>query len=146
MLEASRKNYINLNSEKLQFKVSSVNLFGHTITSKELETPTAKLEAIKNLKTPTNSKDLLTSLGMITFLNRFSAKIADLTAPLRELTKKDIHFHWEKRHQDALDASGRNLQPSSFASSMTLTQLQRLSLSATQFKSVFAPGFNKSTS
>ena len=46
---------------------------------------------------------------MITYLNRFSAKIADLTAPLRELTKKDIHFHWEKRHQDALDAIKKEL-------------------------------------
>ena len=109
MLEASRKNNIGLNSEKLQFKASSVNFFGHTITSKGLEPATAKLEAIKNLKTPTNSKELLTALGMITYLNRFSAKIADLTAPLRELTKKDIHFHWEKRHQDALDAIKKEL-------------------------------------
>ena len=40
---------------------------------------------------------------MITYLNRFSAKLADLTAPLRELTKNDVHFHWEKQHEDALE-------------------------------------------
>ena len=109
MLEASRKNNIGLNSEKLQFKASSVNFFGHTITSQGLEPATEKLDAIRNLKAPANSKELLTALGMITYLNRFSAKIADLTAPLRELTKKDIHFHWENRHQNALDAIKKEL-------------------------------------
>ena len=109
MLEASRKNNIGLNSEKLQFKASSVNFFGHTITRSGLEPATGKLEAIRNLKAPTNAKELLTALGMITYLNRFSAKIADLTAPLRELNKKDIHFHWEKRHQDAFDAIKKEL-------------------------------------
>lgn len=98
MLEASRRNNIGLNSEKLQFKSPSVNFFGHTITDQGLEPASEKLEAIRNLKTPTNSKELLTALGMITYLNRFSAKLADLTAPLRELTKKDVHFHWEKQY------------------------------------------------
>ena len=109
MLEASRKNNIGLNSEKLQFKSPSVNFFGHTITDQGLEPASEKLEAIRNLKTPTNSKELLTALGMITYLNRFSAKLADLTAPLRELTKKDVHFHWEKQHQDAFEEVKREL-------------------------------------
>ena len=80
MLEASRKNNIGLNSEKLQFKASSVNFFGYTITSQGLEPATEKLDTIRNLKAPANSKELLAALGMITYLNRFSAKIADLTA------------------------------------------------------------------
>ena len=37
MFEASRKNNIGLNSEKLQFKASLVNFFGHTITSQGFE-------------------------------------------------------------------------------------------------------------
>ena len=103
MLEASRRNNIGLNSDKFQFKSSSVNFFGHTITNKGLEPASEKVEAIRNLKKPNNCKELLTALGMITYLNRFSAKLADLTAPLRELTKKDVHFHWEDRHDKAFE-------------------------------------------
>ena len=40
---------------------------------------------------------------MVTYLNRFPTKLADLTSPLRELTKKHVHFSWEPHHQQALD-------------------------------------------
>ena len=103
MLEASRKNNIGLNSDKLQFKQKEVNFYGHTLTEKGIKPSTEKLEAIHNLKTPTNSKELLTILGMVTYLSRFTTKLAALTAPLRELTKKNVHFKWEKHHQAALD-------------------------------------------
>ena len=39
---------------------------------------------------------------MVTYLNCFSTKLADLTSPLRELTKKHVHFGWEFHHQQAL--------------------------------------------
>ena len=29
--------------------------------------------------------------------------MAELTAPLHELTKKNVHFRWEQHHQAALD-------------------------------------------
>ena len=40
---------------------------------------------------------------MVTYLNRYSSKLADLTSPLRELTTKYTHFRWEPHHQQALD-------------------------------------------
>ena len=43
-------------------------------------------------------------LGLVTYLTRFSAKLAMLTGRLRELNKKAAHFKWELRHQKALDA------------------------------------------
>ena len=39
---------------------------------------------------------------MVTYLNCFSIKLADLTVPLRELMKKNVHFRWEQQHQAAL--------------------------------------------
>ena len=39
-----------------------------------------KLQAIKNIKVPENTAELLTILGMINYLNRFSVKLADYTA------------------------------------------------------------------
>ena len=55
------KNYFGLTSERLQFKASSINLFGNKITSKGLKPATSKLETII-LKTPNNSKDLLKTI------------------------------------------------------------------------------------
>ena len=53
-----------------------------------------------NIKSPETFKELLTILGIINYLNRYLTKLAKLTAPLRELNKKDVFFRWEYRHQN----------------------------------------------
>ena len=88
MLETCRKNNVGLNSEKLQFKQEKINFYGHTLTEKGIQPAEHKLQAIKNIKVPANAADLHTILGMVNYLNRFSVKLAEYTAPLRELTKK----------------------------------------------------------
>ena len=103
MLEASRNNNVSLNSEKLQFKQPKIGFYGQAITDKGIALAAEKLEAIRNIKTPTNSKELLSILGIVSSLTRFSVKLAELTAPLRQLTKKHVHFRWEPHHQTALN-------------------------------------------
>ena len=103
MLEATRANNVSLNSEKLQFKQQSVNFFGHTLTQDGILPAADKLEALRNISAPSNTKELLSLLRLITYLNRFSTKVAELIAPLRELTKKNVHFRWEQHHQATLD-------------------------------------------
>ena len=103
MLKATRAHNVSLNSEKLQFKQSKIDFFGHTLTEKGIQPAKDKLETIRNIKTPSNVKGLQTLLGMVTYLNRYSSQLATLTAPIRELTKKHVHFKWEPYHQQALD-------------------------------------------
>ena len=76
MLEASRRNNIGLNSTKLQFRQPKVKFYGHLITDKGIQPCDDRLEAIKNIKSPGSIKDLMTILGMVTYLNRFSTKLA----------------------------------------------------------------------
>ena len=103
MLEASRKNNISLNSKKLQFKQQNVDFYGHRLSAKGIQPSEDKLQAIKNIKTPTNPKELQQILGMMTYLNRFSTKLANLTAPLKKLLKNEAHFRWDETHHAALD-------------------------------------------
>ncbi len=109
MLKATRAHNVSLNSEKLQFKQSKIDFFGHTLTEKGIQPAKDKLETIRNIKTPSNVKELQTLLGMVTYLNRYSSQLATLTAPLRELTKKHVHFKWEPYHQQALDQIKKEL-------------------------------------
>ena len=46
---------------------------------------------------------------MMNYFNKFSEKLAEYTAPLRELTKKHVHFRWEPHHQAALDRIKKEL-------------------------------------
>lgn len=103
MLDASRENNISLNSEKLQFKRKEVKFYGHNLSADGIQPAEDKLKSLRSLKSPTSRDEVLTTLGMFNYLNRFSTKLADLTAPLRELVKKGVHFRWEERHEAALN-------------------------------------------
>ena len=103
LLEATRVSNVSLNSEKLQLKQQSVNLFGHTLTKNGILPQADNLEAIENISIPSNTKEILSLQWLVTYLNRFSAKIAELTELLDKLTKKNVHFRWEQHHQVALD-------------------------------------------
>ena len=38
---------------------------------------------------------------MVTYLTRFAPNLATLTAPLRNLLKKDVEFVWNESHDEA---------------------------------------------
>ena len=98
MLDAARKNNISLNSSKMQFCQSEVNFYGHTITDGGMKPTGNKIEAIRNIRTPESAQEVSSLLGLVTYLTRFSARLAMLTGPLRDLNKKNARFKWEQRH------------------------------------------------
>ena len=42
-------------------------------------------------------------MGRTAYLNRFSVKLSQMTAPLWELMKKNVYFLWQQQHQEALE-------------------------------------------
>ena len=58
MLEASRRNNIRLNTEKMQFKQNAVNFLRAQDHRSRNQPAEDKLHAIKSLKSPENSKEL----------------------------------------------------------------------------------------
>ena len=89
--------------KKLQFKGTKVDFFGYILTENGIQPASEKLEAIPNMKTPSNMRELQTILGMVTYLKRFSTKLANITSPLREQTKGHVHFSSESHHWQALN-------------------------------------------
>ena len=60
-----------------------------------------KIRAIEEMKTPTEKKELHTFLGMATYTSSFIPKLADQTAPLRDLLKENVEFVWNSSHSKA---------------------------------------------
>ena len=63
--------YVSLNSKK-KLKQSQVDFYGHTLKEKGIQPVKEKLEAIHNIKAPSNIKNLQTILGIVTYLNSYS--------------------------------------------------------------------------
>ena len=62
----------------------------------------SKVEAIKQLPSPTNITDLQKVLGIITYLAPFIPDLSRLTEPMRDLLKKESEYQWTASHQKAL--------------------------------------------
>ncbi|CAI5648726.1 unnamed protein product [Oreochromis niloticus] len=104
VLDRAREVKLRLNPLKCKFSLTEVCYIGHVFTSKGLKPDPAKTKAIKEMPTPENVTALQRFLGMINYLGKFIPKFSELSAPLRELTCKDIQWCWLKQHQDAFDA------------------------------------------
>ena len=60
-----------------------------------------EVRAVKECKRPESKGAVRSFLGMIGYLSKFIPRYSSLTAPLRELTKKDTKFVWKDEEEEA---------------------------------------------
>ena len=92
---------IKLNADKVKIGVTEDRYFGNILTQNGLKIDDKKLSAIRQMDVPKDRSELETILGMVTYLTRFAPNLATLTAPLRNLLKKDVEFVWNESHDEA---------------------------------------------
>ena len=100
---------VTLNKKKCEFNKPSVTFFGFVFSGKGVAPDPKKVEAIKNAPAPTTSSGVRSFLGMATYCAKFIPKFSDVSAPLRELTKKDVPFRWTKKQEHSFNEIKRLL-------------------------------------
>ena len=103
VLQAARRNGIKLKPSKCSFKVSEVTFVGHKITQDGLRTDNSKVAAIREMPEPSNRKDLQRFLGMANYLAKFIPNFSSITAPLRDLLKKENEWQWLEIHHKTVE-------------------------------------------
>ena len=93
---------VKFNKDKIQYKVSSVNYMGHTVTSEGVKADNAKIKAITGMPTPTDKTGLQRLLGMVKYLAQYIPGEATISAPLRQLLRKDSVWLWQHEHDEAV--------------------------------------------
>lgn len=91
-----REMNFKLNLAKCRFSKSELKFLGHIIGQGCVKADPSKVEAIVNMPKPEEPADVLRLLGMATYLSKFCDHLSDVTAPFRELTKKDAVWQWAK--------------------------------------------------
>lgn len=100
-LDRLRERGITLNKKKCKFNQESLTFFGHIFSKEGIQADPTKIEAIVKMPAPEDATAVRSFLGMTNYVSRFIPDYADLTAPLRVLTKHDVKFKWQKAHEDA---------------------------------------------
>ena len=92
-MEKSMSNNLTLNSEKIQFKQSQVSFYGHCWSKHGISPDPKKIRALNHMKFPLDTETMRSFLGMINYLNRYSALSAHLAAPLSALTHQAADYY-----------------------------------------------------
>lgn len=117
---------MTLNKDKLKVRETELVYLGEKLTADGLKPDESKIQAIVDYPRPQNKQDVLRLLGMVNFISKFTPRVSDVTAPLRELTKKDIEFHWTETQETAFNnlkdqlANSETLQYYDVTKSVTL--------------------------
>ena len=81
-MEKCMSNNLTLNSEKIQFKQSQVSFYGHCWSKHGISPDPKKIKALNHTEFQPDKETMKSFLGMINYLNRYSALSANLTTPL----------------------------------------------------------------
>ena len=90
-----------LNLDKCVFRQTELSYLGEVITSDGVKPDPNKVQAIRDMPTPTNVTELQRVLGLVTFLGRYIPNLSARTAPLRQLLEKDIDWQWQSEQESA---------------------------------------------
>lgn len=103
VMERAKTENVKFNKDKIQYKVDTVKYMGHIITSAGQRADDIKIKAIVDMPPPEDKHGLQRLLGMTKFLAQYIPNEASLTAPLRQLLKKDAVWQWCPHHSAALE-------------------------------------------
>lgn len=95
LLQRCRDTGLKLNRAKIELKKTEVNYLGHVISKDGLKADPSKLDAIEKMPPPGNKNGVQRLMGMVGYLQKFAPHLSEVSAPLRELVKKDINFRWD---------------------------------------------------
>ena len=96
VMERIKLSGLKLNHEKCEFRKSEIQYFGHVISAGGIRLCESRLEAIRELRAPTNVTELRRVIGMINYLERFAPNLASVMSPLTELLKQENAWIWDE--------------------------------------------------
>ena len=103
LLQRCREVRIRLNASKMSLRQKSVPFLGHVITQDGLQPDPAKIEAIKEMPSPTDVTGVLRLNGFVNYLAKFLPGLSDVMEPIRQLTRKNVPWNWSNTQERALE-------------------------------------------
>ena len=94
---------LTVNKDKCVFNVTEIMFFGMKLSYKGISLSDEKTKALKEFKTPSDSSELHSFLGLSSYCSRYIKDLASIAEPLWKLTSKKVKWEWNKDYQDRFD-------------------------------------------
>nr|GEW66929.1 putative reverse transcriptase domain-containing protein [Tanacetum cinerariifolium] len=101
ILELLRKEKLYAKFSKCDFWISIVQFLGHLINSQGLHVEPSKIEAVKNLASPTTPTKVHQFLGLAGYYQRFIKDFSKIAKSLTELTQKNKKYIYDEDQEIA---------------------------------------------
>ena len=118
---------LTLNPDKCEFSKDTITFLGHIINQDGISPDPRKTLAVQEMEQPRTVTELRRFLGMVNQLGKFSAKLADLSQPLRELLSNKKAWIWGPAQESAFTsikselANAPTLAPYSLSAPTTIS-------------------------
>lgn len=99
-----RLNNLTINEEKSMYDQTSIDFLGFTLNGCGILPMERKISEILTFVRPSDSSELRSFLGMLTFISPFIVNFSHKTKLLRDLLAGSAKFDWTEQHQLAFDA------------------------------------------
>ncbi|KAJ9536656.1 hypothetical protein OSB04_un000129 [Centaurea solstitialis] len=103
VLDTLRNESLHANLKKCTFCMDKVVFLGFVVSAKGIEVDLEKVKAIQEWPTPTTVSEVRSFHGLASFYRRFVRDFSTIAAPLNELVKKQVGFHWGEQQQVAFN-------------------------------------------
>ena len=109
VLDRLREHNLKLKLSKCSFLKERSDYLGFVISKDGILPDPKKVECIKDMKEPTNVREVRGFLGCCSYYRRFVNQFSHIAKPIIALTKKYVPFQWTEECQEAFDLLKRSL-------------------------------------
>lgn len=103
VFERLTNNLLELRLDKCSFLKETTDFLGYAITSQGIQPNLDNIRAIISYPIPSNSKQLHSFIGLISYFRRFIQDFSILAKSLYDLLKKNAKYEFTKVHLDAFE-------------------------------------------
>ena len=103
LMQRCRDCNVKLNAEKVRLRRSEVPFIGHVLTDCGLKPDPSKVQAVLEMPRPSNVAAVQRFIGFVNYLSKFLPRLSEVCDPLRQLTVKEIEWHWDNTQEQAFE-------------------------------------------
>ena len=103
-MQRLRQHGLTLNVDKCLFNVDRLVFMGILLSEKGIGPTEERVRALQETREPTTVSEVRSFLGLANYSSRFIPHFATLSEPLRQLTRKDVPFHFGAEQKAAFES------------------------------------------